>query len=141
MPPKPKRNRLEKLQHSWTKASSQQRYEFLKWLAASQDGNDGNGITATDMIARIPIASGRYLLPSAVVRIRAIMTARSLSAEAVMTELGFEEDRDALSRALSEGASLRLAVVAALENWLLAHADPKCTRHDGPNVHRTYRFG
>lgn len=127
MPPKPKRNRLEKLQHSWAKASSQQRYEFLKWLAASQDGNDGNGITATDMIARIPIASGRYLLPSAVVRIRAIMTARSLSAEAVMTELGFEEDRDALSRALSEGASLRLAVVAALENWLLAHADPKCT--------------
>lgn len=125
MPPKPKRNRLEKLQHSWAKASAQQRYEFLQWLATSPDGSDDNGITATDMIARIPIASGRYLLPSAVIRIRAVMTARSLSAEAVMAELGFGEDRKALSRALSGGASLRLAVVTALENWLLAHAEPE----------------
>ncbi|ATN32968.1 hypothetical protein ACO34A_04020 [Rhizobium sp. ACO-34A] len=124
MSPKPKRNRLEKLQHSWAKASTQQRYEFLQWLATSHEGSDGNGLAAVDLIARIPIASGRYLLPSAVIRIRAVMTARSLSAEAVMTELGFEEDRKALSRALSEGASLRLAVVAALENWLLAHAEP-----------------
>lgn len=120
MPPKPKRNRLDKLQNSWTKASAQQRYEFLQWLATSAESSDGTGIAATDMIA-----SGRYLLPSAVIRIRAVMTARSLSAEAVMTELGFEEDRHALSRALSEGASLRLAVVAALERWLLAHAEPE----------------
>ncbi|PZU81536.1 MAG: hypothetical protein DI528_21300 [Shinella sp.] len=125
MSAKPKRNRLEKLQNSWVKASAQQRYEFLQWLATSSDGSNGNGLAATDMIARIPIASGRYLLPSAVIRIRAVMTARSLSAEAVMAELGFEEDRNALSRALSEGASLRLAVVAALENWLLAHAEPE----------------
>lgn len=123
MPPKPKRNRIEKLQHSWTKASAQQRYEFLQWLATSPDGRDGHGIAPTDMVARIPIASGRYLLPSAVIRIRAVMTARSLSAEAVMAELGFEEDRKALFHALSEGASLRLAVVAALENWLLAHTE------------------
>ncbi|MCJ7994937.1 hypothetical protein J5N58_13790 [Rhizobium cremeum] len=121
---KSKRNRLQKLQNSWEKASEQQRYAFLQWLGGAthvSDGDMAGEANITGLLSGSPIASGRYLMPSSVARIRAIMAARSLSASEVMAEIGFEEDGTALERALSEGACLRLAIVAALQKWLVAN--------------------
>ena len=120
MPSKQKRTRLEKLQNSWTKATVEERCQFLAWLrSAGMSGDD------SDLSINVPpIASGRYLLPSPVVRIRSIMAERGLTTADVMTEIGFEPDDPSLSRGLDENASLRLSIVAALELWLVAQPAP-----------------
>lgn len=119
MPSKQKRTRLEKLQNSWTKATAEERVGFLAWL---QQANGLVGDPRYPLLGTPPIASGRYLLPSAIARIRAIMAKRSLSPADVMVEIGFEAADPSLARALAGNASLRLSVVAALEIWLVAHA-------------------
>lgn len=118
MPSKQKRTRLEKLQNSWTKATVDERYQFLAWLR--QDSASGASPGLSNLVT--PIASGRYLLPSAVTRIRVLMAERGLTAGDVMAEIGFEPDDPSLARALDETASLRLSVVAALEIWLSANS-------------------
>ncbi|MBW8300372.1 MAG: hypothetical protein K0M60_12290 [Hydrogenophaga sp.] len=120
MPTKQKRTRLEKLQNSWTKATAEERLRFLAWLRQADSSGDALGPS----LGTPPIASGRYLLPSAITRIRVIMAKRSLSPADVMAEIGFEPDDPSLARALDGNASLRLAVVAALEIWLVANASP-----------------
>lgn len=110
MSKKPKRSRLQKLQHSWEKASPLEREDFLGWLQAPGVGVS-SGSTA-------PIASGRYLTPSTIARIKAKMAARGVSADDVMNALGFPTDGVLLRRALENNASLRLVVVAALATWL-----------------------
>lgn len=119
---KPKRSRLEKLKNSWTKATDSERDAFLLWLAAAgalpasptAPGSRSQGARPGGM----PIASGRYLLPSAIAQIKAIMARRRLTPEDVMDEMGFAGDGRALAHALGRNASLRLAVIAALERWL-----------------------
>ena len=69
-----------------------------------------------------PIASGRYLLPSAIAEIKAIMAQRRLKPGDIMQEIGFPPDDRSLAHALVRGASLRLAVIAALETWLRTNA-------------------
>lgn len=117
MPSKQKRTRLEKLQNSWTKATAEERFGFLAWLRQPDAAGDTAGLS----LGTPPIASGRYLLPSAIARIRAVMDARCLAPADVMAEIGFEPDDPSLARALDGNASLRLAVVAALELWLVAN--------------------
>ncbi|MBV2185726.1 MAG: hypothetical protein KUL88_14435 [Rhizobium sp.] len=121
MPSKQKRTRLEKLQNSWTKATVEERCQFLAWLRPAGMSGDASHPS----INVPPIASGRYLLPSAVARIRSIMAERGLTTADVMTEIGFEPDDPSLSRALDENASLRLSVVSALEFWLVAQPVPQ----------------
>ena len=118
MPSKQKRTRLEKLQNSWTKATAEERVGFLAWLRQA----NGLGGPQYPSLGTPPIASGRYLLPSAIARIRAIMAKRGLSPADLMVEIGFEAADPSLARALAGNASLRLSVVAALEVWLVAHA-------------------
>jgi hypothetical protein len=118
---KPKRTRLEKLKNSWTKATESERDAFLAWLAAT------NALPAITTVPHsrseeTPIASGRYLLPSAIAEIKAITARRQLTPEDVMREMGFTSDGRPLARALSRNASLRLAVIAALERWLRDNA-------------------
>lgn len=120
MPSKQKRTRLEKLQNSWTKATVEERYQFLAWLR--QESASGNAPDLSNVVT--PIASGRYLLPSAVTRIRVLMAERGLTAGDVMAEIGFAPDDPSLARALDENASLRLSVVAALQIWLTANSSP-----------------
>ncbi|MBW8283536.1 MAG: hypothetical protein K0M55_08035 [Rhizobium sp.] len=120
MPSKQKRTRLEKLQNSWTKATVEERYQFLAWLR--QDSALGKSPDFSNVVT--PIASGRYLLPSAVTRIRVLMAERGLTAGDVMAEIGFAPDDPSLARALDEKASLRLSVVAALQIWLTANSSP-----------------
>lgn len=126
MTSKPKRTRLEKLQNSWTKATVEERVRFLVWLRQQNDEpGEGHG-DLSSLAGFAPITSGRYLLPSAISRIRMRMAERGLSAADLMAELGFERDDPSLARALEGNASLRLAVVAALEGWLLSPgASPK----------------
>lgn len=124
MPSKQKRTRLEKLQNSWEKATVEERNQFLAWLR--QDSPAGASPDLTTVVT--PIASGRYLLPSAVTRIRVLMAKRGLTAGDVMAEIGFEPDDHSLTRALDENASLRLAIVAALELWLSAHSSTATSR-------------
>ncbi|MCY1250011.1 hypothetical protein D9M72_635990 [compost metagenome] len=75
------------------------------------------------MPAGAPIASGRYLLPSTIARIKAIMAKHRLKPDDVMREMGFLSDGQPLARALARNASLRLAVIAGLEAWLRTHED------------------
>jgi len=123
---KPERSRLDKLKNSWTKATDAEHDAFLAWLAAT-------GALPESKIARgsrserarpeeTPIASGRYLLPTAIAEIRATMARRKITPEDVMHEIGFASDGRALARALNWNASLRLAVIAALERWLRENA-------------------
>ncbi|CAD7048475.1 hypothetical protein REJC140_01385 [Pseudorhizobium endolithicum] len=65
-----------------------------------------------------PIANGRYLLGPTVRRIERVMIRRRLSPGALMAEIGFEGTGGRLAKALHKGASLRLAIIAALEEWL-----------------------
>lgn len=118
---KPERSRLEKLKNSWTKATDAERDAFLAWLGALPESK----IASRSERARpeeTPIASGRYLLPTAITEIRATMARRKITPEDVMHEMGFASDGRALARALNWNASLRLAVIAALERWLRENA-------------------
>lgn len=124
---KPQRTRLEKLKKSWAKATPGEREGFLTWLAISGvlPGASSPAATAcpAPLPAGTPIASGRYLLPSTVIRIKAIMARRRMKPDDVMGEIGFSSDGQSLARALARNASLRLAVIAGLEAWLNAHED------------------
>lgn len=125
---KAQRTRLEKLKNSWAKATAGEREGFLTWLTIS---GALPAVSAPSPVAAAaplppagaPIASGRYLLPSTITRIRAIMAKRRLKPDDVMAEMGFLSDGQALARALAKNASLRLAVIAGLEMWLRAHED------------------
>ncbi|GEO86138.1 MULTISPECIES: hypothetical protein [Alphaproteobacteria] len=118
MTSKQKRTRLQKLQNSWAKATLEERSSFIEWLRHADLAADGSA----PALNLAPIASGRYLLPSAVARVQVIMTKRNLTAADVMVEMGFECDDPSLARALDDHQSLRLAVVAALETWLIANS-------------------
>ncbi|MBP1887722.1 hypothetical protein [Sinorhizobium mexicanum] len=123
---KPERTRLDKLKNSWTKATDSERDAFLNWLEArgalSTAPAYSSAPSPSASAAEAPIASGRYLLPSAIAEIKAIMAKRELEPEDVMQEIGFAADGRSLAQALARGASLRLAVIAALQAWLRTHA-------------------
>ncbi|KOF18868.1 hypothetical protein AC244_12810 [Ensifer adhaerens] len=124
---KPQRTRLEKLKNSWAKATPGERDGFLTWLAISGvlPVASASPVAAAPILpplpAGAPIASGRYLLPSAVTRIKAIMAKHRLKPDDVMREMGFLSDGQPLARALAKNTSLRLAVIAGLEAWLRTH--------------------
>ncbi|WP_457581600.1 hypothetical protein [Ensifer canadensis] len=122
---KPQRTRLEKLKNSWAKATPGERDGFLTWLAISGAlpvaSPHPAAAASTPLPAGAPIASGRYLLPSTITRIKAIMAKHRLKPDDVMREMGFLSDGQPLARALAKNASLRLAVIAGLEAWLRTH--------------------
>ncbi|OOG71995.1 hypothetical protein B0E45_09615 [Sinorhizobium sp. A49] len=126
---KPQRTRLEKLKNSWAKATPGEREGFLTWLAISGVLPTASHSPVADTAslppfpAGGPIASGRYLLPSTITRIKAIMAKRRVKPDDVMGEMGFLSDGQSLARALAKNASLRLAVIAGLEAWLRTHED------------------
>ena len=125
---KPERSRLEKLKNSWAKATNAERDAFLAWLAATGSRPPTSAPSSLPRSspnppsAHTPIASGRYLLPSAIAEIRTIMARRGLKPDDVMAELGFPPDGRPLARALTRNASLRLSVIAGLEAWLSRNA-------------------
>ncbi|HXV28817.1 MAG TPA: hypothetical protein VD840_00650 [Sinorhizobium sp.] len=119
----PKRTRLEKLKNSWAKATETERDAFLAWLAAA-GALPEPAISPGARSGEAPIASGRYLLPSAIAAVKAAMARRQLTPGDVMREMGFpSDDGRPLARALGRNASLRLAVIAALETWLRTNPD------------------
>ncbi|MDP9631865.1 UNVERIFIED_ORG: hypothetical protein J2W85_003944 [Ensifer adhaerens] len=125
---KPQRTRLEKLKNSWAKATPGERHGFLTWLAISGVLPVATPVPPTAAVpspipAGAPIASGRYLLPSTITRIEAIMAKQRLKPDDVMHEMGFLSDGQSLARALAKNASLRLAVIAGLEAWLRTHEE------------------
>ncbi|MDI7862033.1 hypothetical protein MRS76_08700 [Rhizobiaceae bacterium n13] len=125
----PKRTRVEKLKASWAKASAGERDEFLQWLLVSgalpsaPTGTAASEGSVVPKTGEFPIASGRYLLPSTIARIKDIMVKRRLNADSVMEEMGFASGDRALARALLRNTSLRLAVIAALDRWLRANSE------------------
>ncbi len=125
---KPERTRLEKLKNSWAKAADTEREAFLTWLAATGARPPTAALSSppssssNPRSAETPIASGRYLLPSTIAEIKAIMARRRLTPEDVMREMGFTAEDRSLAGALARGASLRLTVIAALEGWLGTNA-------------------
>ncbi|PST17316.1 hypothetical protein C7U60_19740 [Mesorhizobium plurifarium] len=119
---RPERTRLEKLKNSWAKASDAERESFLAWLASEGALSAPAAASPSADPAETPIASGRYLLPSAIAGIRTIMARRRLKPDDVMAEMGFPRDGRPLARALTRNASLRLSVIAGLEAWLRRNA-------------------
>ncbi|ASY64650.1 hypothetical protein SJ05684_c32280 [Sinorhizobium sojae CCBAU 05684] len=121
---KPERSRLEKLKNSWAKATEAERDAFLAWLGAigALPESAAGSRSAGARPGETPIASGRYLLPAAIAEIRATMARRKITPDDVMHEMGFAPDGRPLARALGRHASLRLAVIAALERWLRENA-------------------
>ncbi|MBP2237678.1 hypothetical protein J2Z31_004201 [Sinorhizobium kostiense] len=120
---KPERSRLDKLKNSWAKATDSERDAFLTWLGGLPESKIARrSRSARARPEEMPIASGRYLLPTAIAEIRATMARRKITPADVMHEIGFASDGRALARALNWNASLRLAVIAALERWLRENA-------------------
>ncbi|WP_137134804.1 hypothetical protein [Rhizobium sp. FKY42] len=116
---KEKANRLDKLRKHWHRANRQERLEFLRELEALSDNlnlDAGNFVPGDRK--REPIANGRYLLPSAVSRIEAILRNRKIGPAELVAEIGFPEDTMAMTKALVRGRSLRLMMISALANWL-----------------------
>lgn len=125
---KPQRTRIQKLKNSWKKATADERDDFLTWLAEMgalpSFSAPAAALSPVASVASYPatIATGRYLLPSAIAKIKTVMAKRRLSPGDVMGEMGFMPDDLSLARALARNTSLRLAVIAALEKWLDANA-------------------
>ncbi|MEH6692960.1 MAG: hypothetical protein V7774_17370 [Pseudorhizobium pelagicum] len=111
-------SRLAKLEKAWVKASDEERLLFLKRVATQ----DVDLWSAIDPDRQQLIADGRYLLPSTVTRIERIMAKRSIRPDEVTAEMGFPGEGKTLVRALAKGASLRLAMVKALDAWLKRQA-------------------
>ncbi|MBR0557249.1 hypothetical protein J5J10_16295 [Ciceribacter sp. L1K23] len=109
------RTRLEKLQRSWTKASGEERRQFLEWIGHRSSGEAP--ATAAD-----PIASGRYLTPRTISRVRIALAQRSMTLADLSTELGLRPGDLSLARAFARNASLRLRLIEALQQWLEDHA-------------------
>lgn len=116
---KEKANRLDKLRKHWHRASRQERLEFLRELGTLSDSPN---LSADKFIPRDskqePIADGRYLLPSAVNRIEAILRHRKIGPAELVAEIGFPEETMAMTKALVRGRSLRLMMISALAIWL-----------------------
>lgn len=111
--------RLQKLKNAWSKSTDAERNDFLIWLAATGALPAASSAAETSPAS---ISTGRYLLPATVASINHIMAKRSIGAGEIMSEIGFSRLDPSLGLALSQGYSLRLVVMAALENWLTANA-------------------
>jgi hypothetical protein len=133
MSKKAKPTPLTKLLKAWSGASPEERRAFLDLVTAEvrargEQAQSGPAM-ASDSPAPDPasadqetlIANGRYLLPSTITRIEAVMRARNLSPTAVMAELGHSPRDASLTRALAMKAALRLSVIAELALWLRAN--------------------
>jgi hypothetical protein len=130
MSKKAKPTPLTKLLKAWTGASPEERQAFLDLVTAEvrARGDQASKVTASATESTAPepaptddetlIANGRYLLPSTIIRIEAVMRARNLTPTAVMAELGFSARDASLTRALAMKAALRLSVIAELSLWL-----------------------
>ena len=138
MSKKAKPTPLTKLLKAWTGASPEERQAFLDLVTAEVRARGEPALSATakppesltpESLAPDPvtadqetlIANGRYLLPSTIARVEAVMRARSLSPTSVMAELGFSPRDTSLTRALAMKAALRLSVIAELTLWLRAN--------------------
>ncbi|KQW32071.1 hypothetical protein ASE36_07700 [Rhizobium sp. Root274] len=133
MSKKAKPTPLTKLLKAWTGASPEERQAFLDLVTAEVrskgEATASLSAKASDSPAPDPvmadhetlIANGRYLLPSTIARVEAVMRARSLSPTAIMAELGFSPRDTSLTRALAMKAALRLSVIAELALWLRAN--------------------
>lgn len=126
MSKKEKPSPLKKLLKAWTAAGPEDRQAFLDLVAAEVRARASVSpvSSAAEPIpddASALIANGRYLLPSTIERVEAVMRARKLSPSGVMAELGFSSRDASLTRALAMKAALRLSVIAALAKWLAAH--------------------
>lgn len=125
MSKKEKPSPLKKLLKAWTSAGPEDRQAFLDLVLAEVRGKAAE--PASPAAEPVPedaaalIANGRYLLPSTIERVEAVMRARKLSPSGVMAELGFSSRDASLTRALAMKASLRLSVIAALADWLAEH--------------------
>ncbi len=125
MSKKEKPSPLKKLLKAWSAAGPEDRQAFLDLVSAEVRAR--KPAPATPAPETVPedaanlIANGRYLLPSTIERVEAVMRARKLSPSGVMAELGFSSRDASLTRALAMKAALRLSVIAALADWLAAH--------------------
>jgi hypothetical protein len=126
MSKKEKPSPLKKLLKAWTSAGPEDRQAFLDLVAAEARARASDR-THAPVPEPVPgdaaalIANGRYLLPSTIERIEAVMRARKLSPAGIMAELGFSSRDASLTRALAMKAALRLSVIAALADWLATH--------------------
>lgn len=122
MSKKEKPSPLKKLLKAWSAAGAEDRQAFLDLVSAEVRARKPALATpALEPDAANLIANGRYLLPSTIERVEAVMRARKLSPSGVMAELGFSSRDASLTRALAMKAALRLSVIAALADWLAAH--------------------
>ena len=128
------RSPLHKLRKAWRRASEKERGEFLAeaGLAAAQ----ADSVRSPADGERRMIANGRYLLPSTVTRIEAIMIRRGLAPGALMDELGFPGEGKDLVRALAKGRSLRLRVIASMDEWLTAQEAGTRMAGEKPQIDR-----
>jgi hypothetical protein len=130
MSKKAKPTPLTKLLKAWSGASPEERRAFLDLVTAEVRAKGEKAAADVARVAESPvpdpapadgetlIANGRYLLPSTITRIEAVMRTRNLNPSTVMAELGFSARDTSLTRALAMKAALRLSVIAELALWL-----------------------
>ncbi|MCY1665450.1 hypothetical protein [Rhizobium sp. SL86] len=117
--PKPRgRTPLAKLHKHWKRASPEERQAFLDQVGPAQSTRPARRQAHQETKSDTLIANGRYLLPATVRRIEAIMVTRRIGPSDVVEDLGYPDQAVALTRALTQQSSLRLAIIAALTAWI-----------------------
>jgi len=109
------RTRLHELKNSWSKATTSEQAEFLRYLV-------GSGVTLppspVSPSGPLGVAVSRKLTPASSFRIRHIMAMRQLKPGDVMSEMGFSRLNASVGMALARGTQLNPDVVKSLEQWL-----------------------
>ena len=106
------RTRLHEMKNAWSKATNDERKEFLLWLNSHRK-------------TRVSLVRGGRLTPEGAEQVRAIITSRRLKMGEVMRELGFKPLDASLGQALRSNTLLRPALITALTHWVGKNLEPR----------------
>ncbi len=108
------RTRLHEMKNSWSKATTAEQAEFLRYLV-------GSGVTLPAPVSPsgpLVVAANRRLTPASSLRIKHIMAKRQLKPGDVMFEMGYLRLNASVGMALARGTRLNPDVIKSLEQWL-----------------------
>ena len=122
---------LSILMREWRKATAVEKRKFINWAkspsAATRASSTavaikaigvGAGLTVHTASTGHPGSISQHLTRTSRTRLQAAMRARSITANGVMAEMGFDKFDSSLSNALRLGTRVKAEVAAALTVWL-----------------------
>jgi hypothetical protein len=119
---------LSILMREWKKATAVEKREFINWARSPSAATRRSAVTAAGTGAGLAARAAsrgthlggisQHLTKASKTRLQAAMRARSITANGVMAEMGFDKFDSSLSSALRLGTRIKAEVAAALAVWL-----------------------